>query len=236
MSKPARCNIPAIEAALYQVQGEFARINAGLAMHREFIADVVIENMLTAYRYLDDLLAEGIDILTENYQHHALELNYIVLCGTDTKVRLEYVQHIRETAERFYNQDECNIDRIVRWNKKHHKDSAWTRAASTYVYLLSRPQLFFEGNHRTGALIMSAILAMDGKPPFVLTVDNAQSYFDPSTMIKATHKTMFTQLYKLPKIEKKMAKFLKGQADWRYLLDEEEARKPGEDASGGRGA
>ena len=30
---------------------------------------------------------------------------------------------------------------------------------------------------------MSYILARDGHPPFVLTVDNAKAYFDPSTLI-----------------------------------------------------
>lgn len=218
MGKIYQLHIAAIEQALRKVQREFTGINAKLAMHREPIKDVIIENMLEGYRYINMLLSNNIRLLSEEHTEHVLELNHRVLCGTDPKVRLEYNYHIVQTAERFYAQEECNIDAIVKWHKRHKEDSAWRRAASTYIYMLSRPQLFFEGNHRTGALIMSAILAREGKPPFVLTVENAQAYFDPSTMIKATHKNMFTKLYKLPKIEKKMEKFLRTQANPAYLL------------------
>jgi hypothetical protein len=43
------------------------------------------------------------------------------------------------------------------------------RAAEVYIYILSEPQLFIAGNHRTGALVLSYILAREGRPPFVLT-------------------------------------------------------------------
>jgi hypothetical protein len=85
------------------------------------------------------------------------------------------------------------------------------------VRILSQPQLYIEGNHRTGALIMSYILLRDGKPPFVLTVDNAKAYFDPSTLIKQTKKTATTMLMKLPGMKKRFAAFLHAQAHEKYL-------------------
>ena len=94
----------------------------------------------------------------------------------------------------------------------------WRRAAGVYVRILSEPQLYIEGNHRCGALIMSYLLAREGKPPFVLTVDNAKAYFDPSTLINATRKTSFALLFKLPHLAQSFAQFLKEQADYRYLL------------------
>jgi hypothetical protein len=48
---------------------------------------------------------------------------------------------------------------------------------------VSEPQLLIEGNHRTGALVLSYILAREGRPPFVLTAENAKAYLDPSTLI-----------------------------------------------------
>ena len=65
---------------------------------------------------------------------------------------------------------------------------------------------------------MSYLLAREGKPPFVLTVDNAKAYFDPSTLIKATRKTSFALLFKLPHLVRDFAQFLKVRADYRYLL------------------
>jgi hypothetical protein len=47
--------------------------------------------------------------------------------------------------------------------------------------VLSYPQLYQEGNHRTGAPIASGILLQSGCPPFVLTRKNAIAYFNPSS-------------------------------------------------------
>jgi hypothetical protein len=104
-----------------------------------------------------------------------------------------------------------------RWFKEYGKESAWKRAAGVYVRILSQPQLYIEGNHRTGALIMSYILVRAGKAPFVLTVDHAKAYFDPSTLIKGTKKTATTMLMKLPHMKKLFADFLRHQTDEKYV-------------------
>lgn len=82
---------------------------------------------------------------------------------------------------------------------------------------MSQPQLYIEGNHRTGALIMSYILVRHGKAPFVLSVDNAKGYFDPSTLVKETTKTAATLLMKLPRMKKRFARFLEDHAEVQYL-------------------
>ena len=122
------------------------------------------------------------------------------------------------TTDRFYGQKECNIGMVISVYNKWRNKSAWKRAAAVYIYHISQPQLFFEGNHRTGALLMSYILASAGKPPFVLSVDNAEAYFNPSTLAKLTRKSMVTKMWKLPKIQKKFAKFLKKQAETKFLV------------------
>ena len=58
---------------------------------------------------------------------------------------------------------------------------------------------------------MSYLLVREGKAPFVLTVDNAKAYFDPSTLIKETKKTATTVLTKLPRMKKLFADFLRKQ-------------------------
>jgi len=218
MGKIHQLNLPLIQEALQQVQLNFEEINGTLTMRREHIADVIIGNMMAGYEYLNGLLAKRIDILKEDYKHHVLELNTLVLCGTGNKVRFEFGEHITSTARRFYTQEECNINRIVAWNRKNRSSSPWERAARIYVFMLSQPQLFFEGNHRTGALLMSAILAHEGLPPFVLTTENACAYFDPSALAKLTDKDFLGKLYKLPAITKQFSKFLGEQADKRFLV------------------
>jgi hypothetical protein len=75
-----------------------------------------------------------------------------------------------------------------------------------------------EGNERTGALIMSYILAREGRPPFVLTVDNAKAYFDSSALVKRSKKRGIAELTPLPKLKKRFAKLLEAQSDEAYLL------------------
>jgi hypothetical protein len=215
---PYRLDIPAIAASLRAVQREFPQINAQLHSQRDAMTDTIVDNLLLGYTLIDTALHEQTDLLSAVHLHQLLELNHIVLCGVDPAVRREHHRHIAATAQRFYDQDDgFDIGNIYTWYNKHAHESPWKRAAGVYVRILSQPQLYIEGNHRTGALIMSYVLAREGKPPFVLTVDNAKAYFDPSTLIKHTKKTTTTLLAKLPRMKKRFAVFLQEQVDTRYL-------------------
>lgn len=212
-----RLDLNAIETSLRGVQREFPQINEVLQARRDSMTDVVVDNMMAGYTFVDKAIHDGINLLGTKNVVCLLELNHIVLCGLDSELRLEYHKHIVATRQRFYEQEEYNINSILRWYRKHENESPWKRAAGVYVRLLSQPQLYIEGNHRTGALIMSYILARDGKAPFVLTVDNARAYFNPSTLVKQTKKTTGTLLMKLPRMKKRFAGFLEAQANEQYL-------------------
>ena len=180
---------------------------------REPLVDLIIRNLMAGYQYVNMMLDEDINPLKREGLRHFLELNHILLCGPNPNERVEFYSHIQATSDRFYAQKEFSIKDVRSYAEKHKKDSAWKQAAGVYIMHLSQPQLFLEGNHRTGALLMSCILVRNGKPPFVLSVENAKAYFDPSTLAKCTNKDFLGKLYKLPKLTKKFAKFLKAQAD-----------------------
>lgn len=212
-----RLDLQAIEASLRDVQREFPKINDMLHSRRDSMTDEVLENMLAGYAFIDRAVADGINLFTVRHVTALLELNHIVLCSLNSQVRQEYQTHIAATSQRFHEQEEFNIDHILCWYYKHEMESPWKRAAGVYVRILSQPQLYIEGNHRTGALIMSYILVRDGKAPFVLTVDNAKAYFDPSTLVKQTQKTPTTLLMKPPRMKKRFADFLRGQTQDKYI-------------------
>jgi hypothetical protein len=216
-----RLNLPAIEASLREVQREFPRINALLHSRRDSMTDAVVQQMLAGYTFVDTVIHQQHDLFDLKHIHGLLELNHIVLCGLDPAIREEHHQHLEATARRFYDQEGFDIGDILAWYQKHAHETPWKRAAGVYVRILSQPQLYIEGNHRTGALIMSYLLARDGQPPFVLTVDNAKAYFDPSTLIKQTRKTPSTLLAKLPHMKRHFAAFLHDQANARYLRTED---------------
>jgi hypothetical protein len=213
-----RLNLSAIEASLRAVQQDFTRINATLSTPRDPLSDEVLDNLLAGYACVDDALAQGLDLFALGNSRRLLELNILVLCGPTQEARRAAAAHIAATERRFYEQPGGGIRDLMHWLSVHAKDSVWRRAAGAYVRLLSQPQLYIEGNHRTGALIMSYLLAREGRPPFVLTVDNAKAYFDPSALVKGSKKRGIAELTRLPKLKKRLAELLKSQADAAYLL------------------
>jgi hypothetical protein len=213
-----RLNLDAIAASLRTVQQAFPAINARLQTAREPLGDEVIANLMAGYAFIDAAIMAGLNLFTLGNLKYLLDLNRRVLCGTDPGKLKDYADHLDATEAHFYGHTEGGIGSLVEWLAGHRHRSPWRQAAGVYIRILSEPQLYLEGNHRCGALIMSYLLAREGKPPFVLTVDNAKAYFDPSTVIKATRKTAFARLFTLPHLGREFAQFLKAQADDQYLL------------------
>jgi prophage maintenance system killer protein len=100
----------------------------------------------------------------------------------------------------------------------YRNETVWKRAAVVHLHIVSQPQLFVEGNHRTGALLMSYLLVRKGKPPFVLTVDNAKSYFNPSASIGKSNRHSISMFFRMQKLANHFARLLKEQANLTYLL------------------
>jgi hypothetical protein len=173
--------------------------------------------MLSGYAFVDGLVASGVDVFAMGNLKLLLELNTIVLCGTDPARRDQYARHREATERRFYEERDGGIQDVVEWHARHRRESPWNRAAGAFVRVLSKPQLFVEGNHRTGALLMSYILVGDGLPPFVLSPENAAAYFDPSTVIRGTDKKSAAALFRLPSVTRRLAQLLAEHADRRYL-------------------
>jgi len=210
-------SLGAVAASLYHLQLEFPRINKRLLDRRDELEDAVIANLLEGYSYINTVLASRLDLLAMGNLAHFLEMNALVLCGASAQARSHNAGLIRATERRFYEQQNGGIRDIVEWYERHRGESVWRRAAGVYIRVLSEPQLFIEGNHRTGALMMSYILTREGHPPFVLTAESALAYFDPSTLIKKTHKGSIGMLVRMPRMKKRFADFLSDQADRAYL-------------------
>ena len=211
-------NLEAIEATLRDLQAQFPEINKLLKSRRDAIDESLIANMLAGYELVDSLVAQHLDLFAMGNLKLFLEMNALVLCGRDGQSRTQAASHLAATEQRFYEQEGGGIRDIVEWYTLHRKESAWSRAAGVYVRMLSEPELFIEGNHRTGALVMSYILARENRPPFVLTAANAKAYLDPSTLVTQTRKHSLVAVFRLPKIKRYFAKFLKEHADRKYLI------------------
>jgi hypothetical protein len=207
----------AIEAALRELQKAFPDVNERLFDRRDPLADEVIDNMLAGYAVVDRWVAEGVDICAMGHSHHWLQLNAVVLCGEDTRALERNHRLLEATETRFYEEPEGGIGDVMEWYALNQHETVWFRAAGVYNRILSQPQLFIEGNHRTGALIVSYLLLREGEPPFVLTEKNAKGFFDPSSLMKKTKKRKLVEQFKFRRLTRAFAEFLETDKNLDFL-------------------
>jgi prophage maintenance system killer protein len=204
----------AIESAL---RGAQRALDAANDRARDELGEPVVENMLAAYACLGELVARGVDPLAMGQVRHLLEFNAIVLCGTDAARRARYTDHLEATERRFYEERGAGIGDLVETMALNAGEDAFERAAAAYIRMLAQPQLFIEGNHRTGALIISCVLLRAGEPPFVLSAANAAAYFTASGAFRELEKHGLGAMLRAPALRRQFAQFLREESRSEYL-------------------
>lgn len=217
-----RLNLQEIEHTLGQTKACWPELQDQLVAHgmaRKDIAfnDQVMQRMLCAYDRLDSLLARQIDLFGYQHVDELCALNDVVHYGDDAALRREYAAAIAANKNKF----EIQFPALYNWYREK-RDTASTEklAAKVYVSILGMPQLFIEGNHRTGALIASWINVSRGQPPFVLSPANALGFFQPSSQIKDfSARSYWRGRRRLPKYHKSFRRFWVAQSaeGQRYL-------------------
>ena len=183
---------------------------------RDTFDSVIRGRMMDAYTHLDALLRNEVEPFSTDGIPEILELNNLVLYGSDLTLRLEYNQAIQANSEKFREY----IGPIEKWYRNHMKGEPHPLkvASEVYVAVLGFPQLFIEGNHRTGNLISNWISMYYGHPPFVLSVENAVAYFKPSKEIKRfADKSTWRGRARLPKYRAGFKKFWEENIDGKYV-------------------
>jgi len=214
----ARFNMAEIIWSLKQTQRQFKKINKSLNVLRSPFTNEAVANMVEGYRFIDRLLADGTDLLAMGNSPLVLEVNTLVLCGADSKKRASFVRHIEQNKEYFYSNEEGGIASLMEWKEFHASDNIWKKAAGLYIHVMSQPQLFIEGNHRSAILMVSFLLAREGYPPFVLTPNNAKELLDQSKQLSELKKHGLRTLILLPKLRNQLAKTLKSTLEQRHLI------------------
>lgn len=208
-----RLNIEAIRSSLIETQQNFDKINATLTVQRKAPSIQVIDNVVAGYAKIDEYIANDVDLFKIGNSPLILELNHIVLYQHANISIEEDKSQFKATKRHFYEAKHGGIGQLMEWLAIHQSSNVWRRAAGVFTHVLSQPQLFLEGNHRTGSLLMSYILMREGYAPFVLSYANAKHFFEPAEMIKKGRKKTFDEYYHLPKQTRKFAKLLRSELD-----------------------
>jgi hypothetical protein len=216
MVKRLRLHFGRIEDELRDVQHHFPAINAVLNCRRDDFTDTVRQNMLAAYGFLDAVVDGNVDFFSREGLEALLQLNHLVLLGQGYDL-VAFRRHITATRQQFFKNFRTYVKPIRRWYRKHRTENPYKVASQIYVGVLSQPQLFQEGNHRTGSLIASGLLLQNGCPPFVLSRQNAVAYFNPSSEIKFTDKRTIRGKLRLPKYQRDFREFLERNVSLAYV-------------------
>ncbi|MEE2732524.1 MAG: hypothetical protein VYA55_17015 [Pseudomonadota bacterium] len=220
MGVVARLNLDAIQQSLHATQRHFDAINGQLAAQRSPLTDEIIANMMEGYAFIDRALAEDVNLLAMGNSALLLELNSLVLLGSEPGKRSDFSSHLQHTQNYFYDNEQGGIGFLMEWQEIHEVDSLWDRVAGLYIQILSQPQLFIEGNHRTAILLVSFVLVREGYPPFVLKPEFAQELLDQSTSIESLKKHSLGMWLRIAGVRRLLADTFRHHLDSRHLLQD----------------
>ncbi|MBT8362809.1 MAG: hypothetical protein KJO32_17810 [Deltaproteobacteria bacterium] len=218
---PFRPNLDEIEKSYAKVLAQWQQIDDQLEKSKVGRKDTpfdtqLMENMLSAWEYIDYFIKKkDYSLLSNKGGPDMLEINHRVHYGVDAEQRAEYKKAIKATTEKFSKQ--VLPIRNYYKNKIKNKHSIDVIASEIFIATIGQPQLYIEGNHRSGSIVASWINLEHNKPPFVLSVDNALAFFRPAQEIKKFNKrSMWRSLTKLPKHKNDFKKFWVNYCDMRF--------------------
>lgn len=217
-----RPNLKEIEKSYSEVLEKWSDIDDLLDTQRVGRKDtpfdtLLMDNMLSAWDYLDHFIKNrDYDLLSAVGGPDMLEINHRIHYGLNYQQREEYKKAMAATTDKFSRQ----VVPLRTYYKKKIKNntSIYEIASEIYIAILGMPQLYIEGNHRSGSVIASWINLAYRKPPFILTVENALAFFEPAQEIKKFNKkSMWRSMTKLPKHKKEFKKFWSSHCDMRFV-------------------
>ena len=212
----ARLNLTEIDAALAEL-GAAPRVVLDAAGSDEPMTADALRRVGEGYRYIDALLAERTEIFRYGASGAILEINHRVLCGVTPERRRQFADHVAETERRFYDRPDAGVGMLFGWLQRHRTEAPLALAAGVFVQVVSRPQLYVEGNGRSAVLLASYVLARAGLPPLVITAPHYPAYRDLAERCSVVDRTRLTSAFALSGATARAATFLKEAADRRFL-------------------
>ena len=123
-----RLRLARIEDELRDVQRHFAAINARLTCRPDEFTETVRQNMVAAYEFLDAVVADDLDLFSEDGLEALLQLNHLVLLGRGYD-RRAFSRHIDVTRQQFFNNFHSYVKPVRRWYRKHSTENPYKVAA-----------------------------------------------------------------------------------------------------------
>jgi len=213
-----RLDLRAIERSLRALKRALPTVSHALANIQPPLEETSVAAMLAGYAEIDRLARRHVDLFARGQSARILALNRLVLYG-EPKPAGHHHHRALEIGERhFYESRGGGIGDLVDWRDRHRTLPPSRLAAGLYARLQNAPQLFVEGNHRTGALLVSHVLLRHGLPPFVVTPESAAEWFALTPELQRFPRHGPAMLFHGRGLQRRIAALIRRQADPRHLV------------------
>ena len=216
----ARLDLERIRAALDDFARAIPALNRELDAALAPLAPASRDALVAAYAELDRLHALGVDLLAPGESRRLLALNRIVLHGARGGASRHAATERRAASLRYYDAPRGGIGDLVAWYERRRRRPAPRLAAGLYVRLQCSPQLFVEGNHRTGMLLASHVLLRARCPPLVMTPALAAPWFALTPELQRLDRHGARLLFAGPRLTRRAAALIERHVDPRWLVGE----------------
>ncbi|MCX7926650.1 MAG: trehalose-phosphatase, partial [Candidatus Omnitrophica bacterium] len=168
-------NTEEVRKRLEELASNFGKIKAACPW-TEAPSEEVIDYFILACEKLNEYLGQGIK---RNIVNILVDTNGFSRWGE----RFLYLNNKKELTIK----NKERLKQFIKWFKQSIRkgDDPYRTATEAYIIILAgENQMFDEANHRTGNLIMNLILLLFGQSPFIISEENASTYFELSYEIK----------------------------------------------------
>ena len=210
-------DLVAVERSLRALQGALPHVNRRLPNAQARLADASVGALLAGYAELDRLSRRRIDLFARGQSSRVLALNRLVLYGEPKPSARVHARALDDAERHFYESRAGGIGDLVDWYERHRTLSPTRLAAGLYARMHFAPQLFVEGNHRTGALLASHVLMRAARPPLVVTPECAPEWFALTPELQRLHRHGPTALFQGRRLQRLLAALIRRQCDPRHL-------------------
>lgn len=220
-----RFDLRAIASALHGLRTHMDRVNRELDNHHPSLNRDSVNQIVQAYSMVDHYLAAGLPLLSLGQSREVLAINHCVLFGQENVGSLDFHKALKASERHFYGVAGSGIGDMVDWYSRRREQPVWQLAAGVYLQTVGPPQLFLEGNHRTGVILANYVLGRANQAPLVIDHSLAPAWFEMTEAIRSRRRTLLEPRFWLRSLNGELAEFIQHNVNERYLRNCSISRK-----------
>lgn len=212
-----RFDLAAIASALHGLRYHMDRVNLELDNHHPRLNRDSVNQIVQAYSMIDHYLATGLPLLSMGQSREVLAVNHCVLFGQENALNPDYHKAFKASERHFYGIAGSGIGDMLDWYSSRREQPVWQLAAGIYLQTIGPPQLFLEGNHRTGVILANYVLARAHQSPLVIDHQLAPIWFELTEKVRSRRRSLLEPKFWLRSLHGELAEFIQNHVNERYL-------------------